>query len=38
MNYLFLIVAAVPVISITMGMWFGRDAPHKPEYNAVGYR
>jgi len=38
MHHLFLIVAAVPVISVAFGMWFGRDAPHKPHYDAVGHR
>jgi hypothetical protein len=30
------IILAMPVIAIVAGMWFGRNAPHRPEYNVIG--
>jgi hypothetical protein len=36
MNTTILILFAVPFMSLACGMWFGRNAPHRPEYNAIG--
>jgi hypothetical protein len=36
MNTVILILFAVPLISLACGMWFGRNAPHRPEYNLIG--
>jgi len=36
MNEYILILLAIPLMSVAAGMWFGRNAPHRPEYNAIG--
>ena len=30
-----LLVVSVPIMSLIAGMWFGRNAPHKPEYDKL---
>lgn len=30
-----LIIASIPVMSVALGMWFGRNAPHRPEYDLI---
>jgi len=36
MNEYILLLFAIPALSVACGMWFGRNAPHRPEYNAIG--
>jgi hypothetical protein len=36
MSAVILVSLAVPVMSLACGMWFGRNAPHRPEYDMVG--
>jgi hypothetical protein len=36
MNSILLISLVIPLMSIAAGMWFGRNAPHRPEYDRIG--
>ncbi len=31
----FLIILSIPVGALACGMWFGRNAPHRPEYDNI---
>ena len=30
-----LLVVSIPIMSLITGMFFGRNAPHKPEYDKL---